>query len=63
MITDLSGFDDGVLPDEDVIAYFERVVRMQAPMESRGGPQDRGAGDVGVSSDGDCDGRGCARRR
>uniref|UniRef100_A0A093VDU6 Trehalose phosphorylase n=1 Tax=Talaromyces marneffei PM1 TaxID=1077442 RepID=A0A093VDU6_TALMA len=49
MITDLSGFDDGVLPDEDVIAYFERVVRMQAPMESRGGPQDRGAGDVSAN--------------
>lgn len=59
MIPDLRGFDDGVFPDEDVVADFERVVRMQTAVQTAGRPQDGGAGDVGVSAYGDCDGGGC----
>jgi hypothetical protein len=44
-----------VFANEDVIAYFERVVRVKTAMEARGGPQDGGAGDVGVSANGYCD--------
>lgn len=57
MVSDLCGFDDGVLPDEDVVAYFERIVGMQPAMEPAGRSQDGGAGDVGVSADGYGDGR------
>lgn len=59
MIPDLRGFDDGVFPNEDMVTDFERVVRVQSAMQAAGRPQDGGAGDVGVSADGDCDGGGC----
>lgn len=36
MVPDLRGFDDGVFADEDVVAYFERIVRMHTAVQAAG---------------------------
>ena len=63
MVSDLGRFDDGVFPDEDVVAYFEWVVGIKPAMQTAGRAQDGSAGDVGVSSYCYCDGGGRIRRR
>ena len=54
MVAHARGLDDRALAHEDMIAYFQRVVRVHAAVEARRRAQDGLSGDVAVAADVDC---------